>query len=186
VYYQSPKGASFSARLLGDSITSPGSFAGSNWATIVSIENTVPLRIIDHASAGETIITHMDAQTAEACNDYADLIFIALGTNDNNAGNMTTLQAEVEENIAELKSTNPVATIYYLNVLPCWTDETGDVEVDKSNIRTAIAAACATQGVTCWDTYTDPWITADQTVDGVHPNAAGHAAIAAEVLALLS
>jgi lysophospholipase L1-like esterase len=125
----------------------------------------------------------MDAQTLASANDDADIIVIALGSNDNNDGNMETLQAEYEENIEELRTLNSRATIYAMNVLPRWTDSSGEVEVDKSNIRTAIAAACAAQGVTCWNAYT--WITAGQTSDGVHPTAEGSAAIAAQVLVRL-
>jgi lysophospholipase L1-like esterase len=139
----------------------------------------------NNAVGGHTIIANMDAQVAATADDAADIIIIGLGTNDNNAGDMGALQAECEENIAELKASNADATIYWMNVLPRWTDVGGGTPVDKSNIRTAIAAACTAQSVTCWDTFTDPWITAGQTSDGVHPTAAGHAAILARVLALL-
>jgi lysophospholipase L1-like esterase len=108
-----------------------------------------------------------------------------MGTNDDNAGNIATLQATVETAIDNLRASNPRATIYYMNVLPRWTDVGGGTVVDKSSIRTAIAAACTAKAVTCWDTFTDPWITAAQTSDGLHPTAAGHAAIAAQVLARL-
>ena len=66
-----------------------------------------------------------------------------------------------------------------------WTDAGGGTEIDKSNIRTAIAAACTAQGITCWDTYTTPWITAADTTDGTHPNAAGELKISTEVLSRL-
>jgi lysophospholipase L1-like esterase len=99
---------------------------------------------------------------------------------------MMALQAKVESNIATLKSSNPNAVIYYLNVLPSWTDNTGAVAVDKSNIRATISAACAAQGITCWDPYTVPWITAADTVDGTHMVAAGARKIADQVLVLLS
>lgn len=168
--------------ILGDSISNDA----TEWPYTVRVSyNSGNAMICDHAATGHNIITNMDTQTVAAANDNADAIIIALGTNDDNAGNMATLQAEYEENIAELKVSNPNATIYALNVLPRWTNNTIGPEVDKSNIRAAIAAACTAQGITCWDTYTDPWITQAQTSDGQHPTAAGHAAIAAEVLALL-
>lgn len=127
----------------------------------------------------------LDTQAAAAAGDNATKIIIALGTNDNNAGDMEALQAKVESNIIALKASNPNATIYYMNVLPRWTDNTGATPVDKSNIRTAIAAACTAQGVTCWDTLSTPWITAAQTSDGLHPIAAGSQAIATQILARL-
>lgn len=141
--------------------------------------------IKDHAVSGQSIISNMDAQVVAAASDNASIIILALGTNDNNAGDMAALQAEVEENIIELKGTNPGARIYYFNVLPKWTDALGGTSVDKSNIRTAIAAACTAQSITCWDTYTTPWITAADTSDGTHPNASGKAKIVAQVLARL-
>ena len=98
---------------------------------------------------------------------------------------MATLHATAESGIAALKLSNPNATIYWMNVLPRWTDSTGVTEVAKGNIRTAIAAACTAQGVTCWDTYTVPWIEASDTSDGLHPTAAGNALINTQVQALL-
>jgi lysophospholipase L1-like esterase len=171
--------------ILGDSISN--SVTGETWPAIMRAGYTESsIGLIGHAVSGQNIITNMDAQTVASESDDADIIIIALGTNDDNAGNMTTLQAEYEENIAELKVSNPRATIYSMNVLPVWADATTGAEIDKSNIRTAIAAACTAQGITCWDTFTDPWIAQDETSDGVHPTAAGHAKIAAEVLARLA
>jgi hypothetical protein len=134
-----------------------------------------------HAYTGESIMSHMDAQTVAAANDDADIIILSLGTNDNNAGDMNALQAEVEENIAELKATNPRARLFYLNVLPRWVDNSTGAEVNKSAIRAAIAAACTAQGIPCWDPYTTPWITQDQTVDGLHPNSDGHISITTHI-----
>jgi lysophospholipase L1-like esterase len=167
--------------ILGDSISSAdGSYAYYAVAGYPTIST-----IINHAVGGHTIIDNMDAQTLAAANDGAYKIIIQLGTNDNNAGDMTALQAKAEAKIVELKASNPAATIYWMNVLPRWTNTGGGTVVDKSNIRTAIAAACTAQSVTCWDTFSTPWITAAQTADGLHPNTAGHVAIAAQVLARL-
>jgi hypothetical protein len=85
-----------------------------------------------------------------------------------------------------LKAAHPSAEIYVWNVLPRWTAVDGETEVDKSHIRAAIAAACTAQEVTCWDTYTEPWITAADTSDGLHPNAAGGVKIADAIIAQLS
>ena len=168
--------------IVGDSI-STYSTNSLKWLQIVRDGyNSGACAMISHAVSGETILTHMDAQVTAAAADNADVIICQLGTNDETG---TGVQAEVEENLIELKASNPRATIYYMNVLPRWTDTSGDTEVDKSYVRTPIAAACTAQGVTCWDTYSTPWITAAQTSDGLHPNDAGHAAIAAEVLTRL-
>jgi lysophospholipase L1-like esterase len=170
--------------ILGDSIT-----AQTSTSSFVNLLSSSYLdgriKIKNHAVDGQAIISNMDTQTVASANDNANIIIIELGTNDNNAGNMTTLQAEAEENIAELKASNPNATIYWLNVLPRWTNASGVTPVDKANVRTAIAAACTAQSITCWDTFTTPWITAALTSDGLHPTAAGHIAIFEEILARL-
>lgn len=145
-------------------------------------------RRINHAVSGQRIADHLAAQVAACASDNADEIIIALGSNDDNAGNMATLQAKVEAGIIALKASNPHATIYYMNVLTRWTDVGGGTEVDKSNIRTAIAAACTAQSITCWDTYSTPWIAAADTADGLHPTeglAGGQRKVADAMLLLL-
>lgn len=139
----------------------------------------------NHAATGASIMAQMDGQTTASASDNSDIIIIALGTNDNNAGDMTALQAKFESNIAALKISNPAATIYVMNVLPRWTDTGGGTVMDKSNIRAAIAAACTAQSVTCWDTFTTPWIVAADTSDGTHPTAAGYVKVKNKVLSLL-
>lgn len=165
---------------LGDSITS----ATDGWLDMVvgSYPHDVRSCVHDHSAAGQSIMGHMEAQVSAARRDQADVIIIALGANDNNSGDMSALQGEVEENLIELKRSHPPAVIRYMNVLPQWTDNTGVVEVPMNNVRAAIAAACEAQSVECWDTYTTAWITADQTSDGVHPTASGNADIATQVL----
>lgn len=152
---------------------------------VVGHTTTSMMRIRNHAVGGESIIGNMATEVAAAAADDADIIIVELGTNDNDAGDMNALQTTYQNNIATLKISNPRAKIYGLNVLPKWTNNTTGPEVAKGNIRTAVAAACANRGVTCWDTYTNPWITQAQTTDGTHPTAAGHDAIATQVLALL-
>ena len=168
--------------VLGDSI-SEQNYNSLKWMEIVRDGyNSGRVAMPNYAVSGQSILSHLDAQVVAAADDNADIIIIEMGTNDVTT---TGLQAEVEENLIELKSDHPNATIYFMNILPRWTDETGETEVDKSAFRTAIAAACTAQSVTCWDTYTTPWITASDTADGLHPNAAGYAKIGAEVLARL-
>jgi lysophospholipase L1-like esterase len=161
--------------VLGDSISAEY----NTWPA--RLEDGGRYAVSDHAVGGHTIMANMDAQTVGAATDNADIIIIALGTNDNEAGDMAALQAEYAENIAELKLSNPNATIYAMNVLPRFDGSA------RTNIRAAIAAACAAQGVACWDTTTDPWLTsAADTLDNVHPTAAGHAKIVARVIAKLN
>lgn len=168
--------------VIGDSISAVGTNIVS-WPVMVRDGyNSGKCCLHSHAVSGQTIITHMDGQVTAAVNDNADIIIIGLGTNDESG---VGVQAEVEENIIELKASNPNATLYYMNVLPRWTDETGDTEVDKSYIRTPVAAACTAQSITCWDTYSTPWITAADTDNGLHPNDAGREKIATEILARL-
>jgi lysophospholipase L1-like esterase len=148
-------------------------------------------RCIRRAYAGAGILDGaFAAQVTAAASDNADIIIVELGTNDDNAGNMATLQATAEAQLAILKASNPRAALYWLNVLPRWTDVGGGTPVDKGNIRTAIAAACTAKGVTCWDTFTAPWIAAADTVDGLHPTyigqtGTGHRKIADQILLLL-
>ncbi len=186
--YSAIFGATKVLSVLGDSISRV--YMSSPWSLQSVFEyvggNKITLK--SHAKSGYSILPYedpqavLDTQTIAAASDDADFIIIALGAVDDNAGDMNALQAEVEENIAELKLSNPRARLYYMNVLPLWTDGSGETEKDMSNVRAAIAAACAAQNITCWDTYTTPWITAADTYDGVHPNAAGHFKIAHQVL----
>lgn len=169
--------------ILGDSISLTG--ATDSWPQVVCSAYPARNMYINHSVGGQGIINNLDGQVVAAANDNADFIILTLGTNDDNAGNMTTLQAKVESGITTLRASNPGATIYYFNLLPRWTDTGGATPVDKAATRTAIAAACAAQGVACWDSFTVPWIAAGDTSDGLHPTAGGHAKIAVKVLALL-
>lgn len=169
---------------IGDSITAYVTVTSYSWM-LRDQYNGGNCRLINHAVTGHSIMSNLDAQVTAAATDSANLIIIHIGTNDDNAGDMTALQAEVEENLIELKASNPLATIYVMNVLKRWTAVDGVTEVAKGNIRTAIAAACTAQSVTCWDTYTSTWIDAADTSDGLHPNDAGHAKILTQILARL-
>jgi len=142
--------------------------------------------LINHAVGGNSIVASMATQVAAAATDNADVIILQLGVNDDNAGDMAALQVIVQTAINTLRTSNPRATLYYMNILPCWTDSSGTTPIDKSNIRTAIAEACASRNITCWDTFTTPWIDASDTSDGVHPTApAGFAKVTTQVLAQL-
>lgn len=177
---------SITLSIIGDSIPISAN-AASNWPYMVRDSyNSGKVILKNHAVSGTSIVSGMDAQVIASGSDNANIIICQAGTNDDNAGNMITLQAEVEENLLELRSLNPNANIYYMNVLPRWTDVTGATPVDKSNIRTAISLACSARGIVCWDTYTDPWINASDTSDGLHPNITGDEKIFTRVLSLLT
>lgn len=165
--------------VLGDSISAMGDIT---WPFKLQFQYPYGSTLMNvRGVSGASISSGLSAQVTAAASDNASQIIIAMGTNDNNAGNMTTLQATAEAQIAALKVSNPNAQLYWLNVLPRWTNSGGGTVVDKANIRTAIAAACAAQNITCWDTLTSPWITAAQTTDGLLPINAGMDAIVTQV-----
>jgi hypothetical protein len=142
--------------------------------------------VFNHAVAGQMVGPDMEAQRLAAVNDAAHRIVIELGMNNDNAGNMATLQSRYETEVAALKISNPNAEIFCMGVPPAWTDNTGAVELDKENIRTAEKAACVAQGITYVDMYDDPVYAADATTDGKHPTLeVGHPAIEARMLAAM-
>lgn len=167
-----------SVAIVGDSI------ADINTTTFAWPSNFVQTAhtIASYAVTGHSIISNMAIDCALITGNVYDKIIVALGTNDNDVGNMTTLQNTYESGISAIKTANPNATIYCMNVLPRWTDATGSTPIAKGNIRTAISAACLSQGVTCWDTFNTPWIIASDTVDGTHPSFDGAIKIYNEVL----
>lgn len=122
---------------------------------------------------GHSIVLNLANDAALLTSNGYDKIIITHGTNDNNAGSMATLRTIVDNAISAIKANCPKATIYYMNVLPRWTDAGGGTIVDKSNIRAMIHAACIANNITEIDTFTDPWIAASDTVDGTHPSSAG-------------
>jgi lysophospholipase L1-like esterase len=166
--------------ILGDSISANTSIG---WQIAVKSgynDNRVTLK--NWAVSGAHIMSdyteNLTKQVGQAASDIAHNIIIELGTNDNNSGDMTALQAKIVSQVSILKTSNPQARIFYMNVLPRFDG------VDKSNIRIAVTSACATAGITCWDTNTIPWITStDVVADNLHPNASGYAKITAQVLA---
>jgi lysophospholipase L1-like esterase len=136
--------------------------------------------LMNHAYGGSHIMPdyehNIGEQSVSAAGDNANMIFVEMGTND--VVTDDTLRAEYEANLLALKSSNPGASIYCLGVLP----KTDPEQTVLKNTR--ISTACTNAGATFWDTT--GWIVpATDTSDGLHPNAAGHAKIAAEVLARL-
>lgn len=138
-----------------------------------------PWRQKNHAHSGDTLWSQLAGQVIATASDDADEIFIMLGTNDTFAAGAQAATATqiILDAVAALRISNPRANISWINILPRWTDTTGATPVDKSVQRNTIAAACVLAGITCIDTFTDPWITAADTADGLHPNDAGNVKI---------
>lgn len=176
-------GRNYRLTVIGESISQAG------FGYINTIESSIRKgAALNHAIAGMGVvsgISNLPAQVITSSNDNADVIIIALGTVDNNAGDMLVLKNTVVSGIDSLRISNPRAQIYYMNVLPRWTTASGTTPVDKANIRAAIQSGCLLRGVDCWDTFTNPWITAAQTSDGLHPTASGHLLIANQILTKL-
>ncbi len=161
--------------VLGDSIPASGSSV-VRWTNYLPDQwNGGRVSLFNHAVAAHSIMANMDAQTVAAASDNADVIIVALGTND---ADNPAINAEYEENLNELKASNPRAMIYAMGIL----DKT--VAGDRVAVNVRIAAAAAAAGCTYWDTT--GWIVpATDTSDGLHPNAAGVAKIVTQILALL-
>lgn len=161
---------------IGDSITVGGGW--ETWATLFS--NTKGFISKNHAIQGVSISSHMISQASATFGDNSQYCIMALGTNDDNSGDMNLLQDKIKSGIDIVRTNNPNIIIYYMNVLPRWTDITGTTPVDKSNIRAAISSACASKGVTCYDSSS--WLIAANTVDGIHPAyPAGHLGISSQL-----
>ena len=169
--------------VMGDSISNsfsewPGWVACGKNGGMTSVKN--------HAVPFSTIISEMDTQTDECEADLAtckiDYTIIALGNNDASAPTPPDLTAEYQENLIELYGT--LGKPIYCMATFDWLSTTGWGKVN-ANIQTAITNAVAV-GVdaTYWDTggWLDPLT---DLADGIHPNAAGSAKIATEILALL-
>jgi YD repeat-containing protein len=129
--YSAIFGATKVLSVLGDSISRV--YMSSPWSlqAIFAYDGGNKITLKSHAKSGYSILPYedptavMDTLTIAAATDDADFIILALGTVDDNDDDMNALQEEVEENIAELKLSNPRARLYYMNVLPIWTDESG-------------------------------------------------------------
>lgn len=153
------------------------------------IYNSGNCGIINHAEYPSfDLKTYLPNQIKKviSSHDDPDIIILSGGDNeDNSTASMTQYQSILENAFSRLKRAYPMAKIYIMNVWPNWTDNTGNTEIDRSNIRQATLAAAVSQNVTCWDTYTDRWFTPSDTWDGVYPNDSGHQRIANRVAALL-
>jgi lysophospholipase L1-like esterase len=119
-------------------------------------------------------------QVAAATMDDTQIALFLIGTNDTLDPGIARVYRDA---LVDLSATNPSASLYVLGILernPAnWREE------KNAYIAAGVAAAQALGvEVTYWST--DGWIDpATDTYDGLHPNAQGHAKIAAQVLARL-
>lgn len=167
--------------IIGDSISR---FVGdgTEWPWIVGYTHNSSLAtVINHAEAAMGILAgdhNLAYQASAAASDDADVIIIALGTNDDNAeANQEALQEALGAGIDALRASNPRARIHTVAVWPNYADAQLD------NIRESIVAVSAAKNVVSHDP-TDVWAENEST-DGWHPNAAGHAKAATWVLGWL-
>jgi len=151
--------------ILGDSIPNDP----SEWPYYLQDMNP-NLIVLNHASPGHSIASNLAAQVLEAANDNADKTIIALGTNDYNAGNMSTLQSIYETAIQDLKTSNKNTVVSSLNLGYRCTSTNGLSEVPLGNLRTMIAAAAAAKGISCFNQYSPRVLEALNTKDGLHPD----------------
>lgn len=165
---------------IGDSITANST---TTWVDMVGSEYlNGAVASMNHAIAGSSIIGNMASQAALCANDRAHAMYIALGTNDDNAGNMTTLRAIYEAGIDTMQSSNPGADIKLINIWPLWEVDKVTPK-DKSNIRAMIDAVGTARGLTVLQPFSEAWYTGAETVDGTHTNSAGDALITDHIIA---
>lgn len=164
---------------IGDSITAEST---TTWVDQVQNEYlNGAVASMNHAIAGTSIIGGMASQAALCATDNAHIIYVALGANDDNAGNMTTLRATYEAGLDTMQASNPSADMKLINVWPLWeADKT--TPKDKSNIRAMIDAVGTARGLTVLQPFSEAWYTGADTSDGVHPAAAGSALIKTEII----
>jgi lysophospholipase L1-like esterase len=165
--------------MIGDSITANSFSFGNRVPRSFPGFNTLHNRGVTGA-----VITHDGVQTdladevAAAASDDADYIFVEIGVNDPGGGSMG---ADFIAGITALKSSNPRAVFYVLEILPV-----RDNNSNHDAKRATIQAACATLGVNYLHTST--WIdpaTDCAAGDGIHPTYAGHKKITAQIMPLI-
>jgi len=112
---------------------------------------------------------NLAGQVTAAALDWADQAFFLIGTNDTDSSD--TFRSIYEGQVNALKTSNPVAAIYLLGVLPKTT------EGNRATLNGMISTVATNTGATYINT--DGWIDpATDTSDGIHPTATGHQKIA--------
>jgi lysophospholipase L1-like esterase len=173
--------------VLGDSIAIPSNYTGfPGWAELVSFNLSASLwgEVDEHGASGQSIAHHMPAAVTACAAETPSKIFVGYGYNDYaDENNGTVYLAQLQA----LAAAHAGVKIYCLNVLP----HTGapDRGATANPVIAAAVAAAAAAGVNCvlLDTRApSDWIvSATDTSDGIHPNAAGSLKIAQAVLARL-
>lgn len=175
--------------VIGDSISAASGLGAdlTMWplvlAGLYNGARTWPINLAIGAGHIVSGIGHMSDQVAEGAFFDPDYIIIEMGTND--SGTIGSNEAAYEADLLQLHADHPGVPIYACTVLNCTTLSEANRNAINAEITSAVAdAATAGVNVTLWDT--EGWIDpATDTSDGVHPNTAGHAKIAAAMLALL-
>jgi lysophospholipase L1-like esterase len=121
-------------------------------------------------------------QIPAAIGDPADVILVAFGAND--ASTLPDVTAQYTARLQEVKAGWPGVPIYCMGVLASTVTEYANAE-NRATMNAKISAACSAEGATFTDC--EGWIIpATDTYDGLHPNAAGNAKIALEMLEVVA
>ena len=151
--------------------------------------------LTNHAVQGARIISSltddplggMEGQVAAAQREEADVIIVALGTNDPGVTltDLEILGTRFTTYLTRLRRDHPDADIYVMGILPGVVAE----EAKRSAKQPVLRAAARNRNLPFWDT--DDWINGTahgpdaDTIDGLHPNESGQAKILEHILALL-
>lgn len=170
--------------VLGDSIALywPSWFKGAyqgGWAAVWN-----------RAVGGQSIVLHMAAQVASAANDNADLVIVALGTNEN--GTLEQNKSVYAAQLQQLLIDHPNARIYCQQVMRKDNGTSKYNSTSSQAIRQCVAEA-ATERI--WTTDCDLWIdgitdgtdpyTNGDLIDSVHLNPVGATKVVAQYVTLL-
>lgn len=171
---------STAARLLfiGDSISA----MGTDWTTMLTAKyNHGYTKATNVAEGGARVVNlygtihDFETQVEDSKAIAADVIFVLLGTNDWSADSFL---GSYVSNLITLKTYHPSAAIVCLGILPRF-----DSYTMRSTLNALIEQAADLVGTAYLNT--DGWITRDDTVDDVHPNATGSMKVCDATLAAL-
>lgn len=172
---------------MGDSITQYGSASG--WMLYVEMTSNRSVRVVkDAAVAGETVdqmITRFSTDVAPYANQ-ADELWVMAGTNNAASGESNLVFAPKISALIDLGIATGLR-VRVFNIPP------RDTAITTANrLRECISAVAMQKGVHCYD----PWqsvinpatggYNAADTIDGVHPSAAGHTKAGQAVVAALA
>lgn len=172
---------------MGDSITQYGSASG--WMLYVEMTSNRRVRVVkDAAVAGETV-DQMIARFSTDVTPYADQadeLWIMAGTNNAALGESNSVFAPKMSTLIDLGIATGLR-VRVFNIPP-----RDNVIAVANTMRECISAVAMQKGVNCYD----PWqgvinpatggYNAADTIDGVHPSAAGHTKAGQAVVASLN